>query len=69
VNTVVEEREVRPSSQASPKDEKRREPAPRAARMQKDPAQMAPGMVRVAQSPVDGHRSCLDLAAEFLARG
>jgi hypothetical protein len=65
VNTVVEEREARPSSQASP-IEKHREPVPQAARMQKDPA---PRMVSVAQSPVDGHASCLDLAAEFIARG
>ncbi|HJX83508.1 MAG TPA: hypothetical protein VJ723_04100 [Candidatus Angelobacter sp.] len=65
MNSVMEEREARPSSQASP-IEKHREPAPQAARMQKDPAS---GKVSVAQSPVDGHASCLDLAAEFIARG
>jgi hypothetical protein len=68
VNTVVEERDARPS-QASPNDDKRREPVPQAARMQKDPVQTAPRAERVAQSPEDGHQSCLDLAAEFLARG
>ncbi len=69
MNTVIEEREVRPSSQAIPMDAKRRESAPQAARMQKDPIQAAPSMARVAQSPADCHQSCLDLAAEFIARG
>ncbi len=69
MNTLVSEREARPSSQASPKDEKHREPAPKAAQMQNNPDQTAPGADRAFQSPLDCHPRCLDLAAEFLARG
>jgi hypothetical protein len=65
LKTVVEEQEIQSTVQAISHDQRGRELAAREVRPQQKPKPAPAG----AQSSTDFYESCLDLSAQFLARG
>ena len=64
MKAIVDEQEIQSEGQPLVRNEKRLQPAVKVAHAQPQSKPAA-----VAQPKADGYESCLDLAAEFLARG